>query len=137
MLGIGTARRRTGVVLAAAALGTLGLSAAPARAAGPTEFFSGGGIACHMDTQSVFCIAIVDTTDAGLKATLNRRGHVSICHGITCLGDPGEGTPTLKAGHSSRHGRFRCTSHKRSTTCIVVRTGKGFRMARHRVVRVG
>jgi hypothetical protein len=136
MLGIRTARRHAGVVLTLAVLGTLALSAAPAPAAGPTEFFSGGGIACQMDTQDVFCIAIVDTTNAGLKATLNRRGHVSICHGIKCLGDAGEGTPTLKAGHSSRHGRFRCTSHKRSTTCIVVRTGKGFRMTRHRVVRV-
>jgi hypothetical protein len=54
-----------------------------------------------------------------------------------CLGDPGEGDPFLKPGHSVRVGRFRCTAHTNSVTCKVVRTGKGFRMSAHHVVRVG
>jgi hypothetical protein len=111
----------------------MAMTAAPAQGATEAVFvFSVGS--CEMSTTLVFC----DTSsNPGFSARLNRRGHVKICRGIMCLGDPGENDPLLKPGHSRRVGRFRCTAHTHSVTCKVIRTGKGFRMSAKRVVRVG
>ena len=43
----------------------------------------------------------------------------------------------LRYGHSIRVGRFRCTSRTTGMTCKVVTTGRGFRLNRTGVKRVG
>ncbi len=69
------------------------------------------------------------------------NGRLKICrdHSIEtahCLGDPGEGTPTLGYGKQVTVGRFRCRSQQAGVVCRVIRTGKGFFIDRHGVRRV-
>jgi hypothetical protein len=129
-----TAHLRRWSLLAAMA-GALLLAAAPTQAAVRGDFIARNVGSCEMGTTGVLCITF--GFHPGASARLNRRGHVKLCRGIKCLGDPGEGTPTLKPGHSKRIGRFRCTVHTKSVTCRVIRTGKGFRMTLNNVKRVG
>jgi hypothetical protein len=69
-------------------------------------------------------------------------GRLKICRGGTlqtthCLGNPGEHTPVLGYGKQITLKHFRCRSEKAGVTCIVVKTGKGFRIDRADVTRVG
>jgi hypothetical protein len=114
-----------------------GIVAAPAHVARTSaEFLSPtGNIACQMETTFVICLLMNPPFH---KATLNRRGHTAICNGPACAGDLGEGKHgVLRYGHSIRVGRFRCTSRTTGMTCKVVTTGKGFRLNRTGVKRVG
>jgi hypothetical protein len=133
--------RRTGSIRLALAVTTgalvLGVATAPAQGARTSaEFFSpSGNIACEMETTFVICLLMNPPFH---KATLNRRGHTAICNGLKCSGDLGEGKHgTLRYGHSITVGRFRCTSRSTGMTCKVVKTGKGFRLNRTGVKRVG
>jgi|tagenome__1003787_1003787.scaffolds.fasta_scaffold20873668_4 hypothetical protein len=119
--------------LLTAVVAGLVVPAAPVHAA-TIEFLISVG-SCDMSPTVVFCNS--NNPHPGLSGTLNRRGHVKLCRGFMCIGDAGEGDPTLKPGHSRRVGRFRCTAHTHSVTCRVIRTGKGFRMGAKHVVRVG
>jgi len=70
---------------------------------------------------------------------MGRSGRLKICRSATgarCLGDPGEGTPVLRYGHHITLKHFRCRSAQSGITCVVIKTGKGFRIDRVRVHRV-
>jgi hypothetical protein len=69
-------------------------------------------------------------------------GRLRICRGGTattnrCLGDPGEHTPVLGYGKRVTLTHFRCQSGKAGVTCTVIKTGKGFRIDRAGVKRIG
>ncbi|HEY7622408.1 MAG TPA: hypothetical protein VH834_21740 [Solirubrobacteraceae bacterium] len=69
-------------------------------------------------------------------------GRLKICRGGTattnrCLGDPGEHTPVLGYGKHITLRHFRCQSGKAGVTCTVIKTGKGFRIDRAGVKRIG
>jgi hypothetical protein len=127
-------RLRPWTLLAGVAAGLL-LTAAPAPAATSADFIVANVGDCEMRTDHVDCLTLFNPPSNTFMALMNRRGHFTICHG--CAGDPGEGTPLLKPGHSRRVGRFRCTAHTHSITCKVVRTGKGFRLTTRHVTRIG
>ena len=46
----------------------------------------------------------------------------------------GQRLATLPYGRSLRHGNYACRSETNGVTCVNVRTGRGFRMARAGVV---
>ena len=69
-------------------------------------------------------------------------GRLKICRGGTptpprCLGNAGERTPVLGYGKRITLTHFRCQSARAGVTCIVIRTGKGFRIDRTTVTPVG
>jgi hypothetical protein len=73
---------------------------------------------------------------------MGRDGQLSICREGSlmtthCLGDPGEHTPVLAYGRHITLTHFRCASLQTGVTCTVIATGKGFRIDRAGVRRVG
>jgi len=69
-------------------------------------------------------------------------GRPKVCHDASittphCLGDPGEHTPVLGYGKQVALEHFRCRSAQAGVTCTVIKTGKGFRISRSGVKRVG
>ena len=70
------------------------------------------------------------------SAMLNPAGHVSICHGIKCIGNPPDQVPTLEYGAWLDAGPLRCTSEKAGVRCVVKRTGHGFLIAPTSIKRI-
>jgi hypothetical protein len=69
-------------------------------------------------------------------------GKLKICRDAStttthCLGNPGERTPVLAYGKAITLKHFRCRSQQAGVTCTVIKTGKGFRIDRNGVRRVG
>lgn len=81
----------------------------------------------------------------GQTAKVSRSGKVRICRSRNpannrCgLADPGEGPlpKTLRYGKQITVGRFRCRSLRSGIRCVLIESGKGFRINKNRVVRVG
>jgi hypothetical protein len=46
--------------------------------------------------------------------------------GATCVGNPGEGTPTYPVGKTATLAPFSCTVEASGVRCVVAATGKGF-----------
>lgn len=82
------------------------------------------GLECQMGNTSVYC----QTTQAPRSVTLGVNGAFKICSGVDCLGNAGENTPALAYGKQLEVGPFRCRSAATGVTCIVVASGRGFRM---------
>jgi hypothetical protein len=107
------------------------------------DFFSPSrNIACEMSDgrggSRVFCESFAHPHSVKMGV----RGRLNICHGGTpttshCLGDPGEHTPVLRYGRRISTTHFRCRSEQSGVTCTVIATGKGFRIDRTTVARVG
>jgi hypothetical protein len=73
---------------------------------------------------------------------LGLDGRLKICHDTStttthCLGNPGERTPVLAYGKQITLKHFRCRSEQAGVTCTVIKSGKGFRIDRTGVRRVG
>jgi hypothetical protein len=84
--------------------------------------------------EFVYC----QTWDRPQSVHMNVNGRLRICHGANrCLGNPGEHTPTLGYGKHVTLTHFRCQSGKAGVTCVVIKTGKGFRIDKAGVKRVG
>jgi hypothetical protein len=69
-------------------------------------------------------------------------GRAKVCHDAStttshCLGNPGEHTPVLGYGRHISLRHFRCSSAQAGVTCTVIKTGKGFRISRTDVKRIG
>ena len=95
------------------------------------RFFFAPGVttSCELDLnmKGIGTDAFCQTTGAHLQsARLTPDGRVKVCKGVTCVGDPPEGVPTLVYGSWLGLGPFRCTSRRSGVTCIVVKTGRGF-----------
>jgi hypothetical protein len=64
-------------------------------------------------------------------------GKLTICHGISCIGNPPDQVPTLVYGSWLTLGPFRCDSTHAGIKCFVVKTGKGFVISPTKIKRLG
>jgi hypothetical protein len=99
-------------------------------------------IYCGMSDNSVSRGADCYSYVPPQKAVLSPAGRVTICRDRgsrnRCnIGNPGEGTPTLRYGRQITVGRFRCRSQISGVRCTVIQSGKGFLINRAGVKRVG
>ncbi len=67
---------------------------------------------------------------------LSTDGTFKTCTGESCLGNAGQGTPTLAYGQSAGVGPFNCRSESAGVTCTVV-TGRGFTLSNAGTTAVG
>lgn len=85
------------------------------------EFLSpSGNISCEVSMTYAYC----QTGSPARSVKMDTSGSYHTCTGEQCLGNSGEGTPTLGYGTSTGVGAFRCTSEPTGITCLV--GGKGF-----------
>jgi hypothetical protein len=76
------------------------------------------------------------TNEPPRTVRMNPVGALTKCEGETCLGNPGEGTPTLAYGQSVTLGPFSCHSEASGTTCTAA-SGRGFSISTSGVTPVG
>jgi hypothetical protein len=100
------------------------------------EFASpSGNITCEVDYQragltQVYC----QTGTPARSVTMTSAGAYTTCSGEQCLGNTGEGTPTLPYGKATGVGPFRCESATTGVTCVA--SGKGFRISKSGITAV-
>ncbi|WP_231993975.1 hypothetical protein [Mycobacterium sp. 852002-50816_SCH5313054-b] len=86
-----------------------------------------GNIGCEMDYQrngipdETYC----QSTSPPQSVRLSTDGTFKSCTGESCLGNAGEGTPTLPYGQTAWMGPFSCRSEESGITCKVT-SGRGF-----------
>jgi hypothetical protein len=103
-------------------------TASPA-AAGSGEFLSpSGNISCEVDYHRagltrVYC----QTAKPARSVSMGVNGRYTTCTGEQCLGNAGDGTPTLAYGKATGAGPFRCQSAATGITCAA--NGEGFRIS--------
>jgi len=109
-------------------------------------FFTPGlnAASCEIDVglpalpTSVWCVEELKVpVNKAIGVTLTRKGHLKICRGEKCVGNPATNTPTLRYGRVLSLGPFRCTSLRAGVRCLVKATRQGFLLSAHRVERVG
>jgi len=93
------------------------------------EFVSpSGNISCEVYYQHAgLTHAYCQTGTPPGSATMDPTGIYTTCTGEQCLGNPGEGTPTLAYGAATGVGPYRCSSATTGVTCTA--GGKGFRIS--------
>jgi hypothetical protein len=102
----------------------------PMQTATGGEFLSPtGNISCevyyhHAGLSQAYC----QTGTPARSVTMNAAGKYTTCTGQQCLGNPGDGTPTLAYGTETGVGPFRCESAAVGITCTAT-AGKGFRIS--------
>jgi hypothetical protein len=99
-------------------------------------------IYCGMYDDSTYRFVECASYNPMQKATLKVSGRVTICRDRgsrnRCnIGNPGEGTTTLRYGRQITVGRFRCLSRRSGVRCTVISLGKGFLINRDAIKRVG
>jgi hypothetical protein len=101
-------------------------------------------ISCEMNDgrAGVGSFVYCQTWDRPQSVKMGLNGRLKVCHDAStatthCLGNPGEGTPVLGYGKHISLKHFRCSSSQGGVTCTVIKTGKGFRIDRDGVRRVG
>jgi hypothetical protein len=88
------------------------------------EFLSpSGNISCEVSLTKVYC----QTGAPAQSVTMTAAGQYTTCAGVTCLGNPGENTPTLAYGKATGVGTFLCVSATTGVTCTT--GGRGFRIS--------
>ena len=88
------------------------------------EFLSpSGNISCEVSLTTVYC----QTDTPARSVTMTAVGQYKTCNGVTCLGNPGEKTPTLAYGKATGVGSFLCVSATTGVTCTT--GGKGFQIS--------
>lgn len=101
----------------------------PMQTAAGGEFLSpSGNISCEVDYHragltQVYC----QTGTPSRSVTMGAAGSYKTCVGEHCLGNPGEGTPTLAYGAATGVGPFRCETAVNGVTCVA--NGRGFRIS--------
>jgi hypothetical protein len=86
------------------------------------EFVSpSGNISCEVSLTQVYC----QTGRPAQSVTMSNTGSYKTCTGQQCLGNPGDGTPTLAYGTETGVGPFLCESASTGVTCTTT-AGKGF-----------
>lgn len=96
----------------------------PMQTAAGGEFLSpSGNISCEVSLTTVYC----QTGTPARSVTMAATGRYTTCAGVTCLGNPGEKTPTLAYGKATGVGSFLCVSATTGVTCTT--GGKGFQIS--------
>jgi len=94
-----------------------------------------GNITCEINYENAgLTQAYCQTGSPARSVTMNATGSYKTCTGEQCLGNSGEGTPTLAYGKATGVGPFRCESATTGITCAA--NGKGFRIANSGVTSV-
>jgi hypothetical protein len=94
-----------------------------------------GNITCEINYERPgLTQAYCQTGSPARSVTMNSNGSYKTCTGEQCLGNSGEGTPTLAYGKATGVGPFRCESATTGITCAA--NGKGFRIANSGVTSV-
>lgn len=93
------------------------------------EFLSpSDNISCEVDYHRAgLTQAYCQTTSPARSVTMGVTGQYKTCAGQRCLGNPGEGTPTLAYGTATGVGPFRCESTAAGVTCVA--NGHGFQIS--------
>lgn len=96
-------------------------------------------IGCEMDYQrgsgipdETYC----QSQSPAQSVRLSTDGTFKSCNGESCLGNAGEGTPTLAYGQTAWLGPFSCRSEAGGVTCKVV-SGRGFTISNSGITPVG
>ena len=96
-------------------------------------------IGCELDYQrgsgipdQVYC----QSDNSPQSVTMSSTGVLKTCTGETCLGNSGQGTPTLAYGQSAEIGPFTCRSEAAGMTCTVT-SGRGFTISNSAITPVG
>ncbi|OBI22995.1 hypothetical protein A5712_11880 [Mycobacterium sp. E2327] len=95
-------------------------------------------IGCEIDYQRGRDIpdeAYCQTTSPPQSVHMSTDGTYKSCTGESCLGNAGEGTPTLPYGQTAGLGPFSCRSEASGITCTV--TGRGFSISNGGITPVG
>jgi hypothetical protein len=97
-------------------------------------------ISCEMNDArpGVGTFVYCQSTSHPHSVRMGLSGRLKTCRGGSlttthCLGNPGEHTPVLRYGHHISLRHFRCRSARSGVTCMVSKTGKGFRIDRRGV----
>ena len=84
-----------------------------------------GNLGCEVSLTHVYC----QSAAPARSVTMSTSGTYKTCAGEQCLGNSGEGTPTLAYGTSTGVGPFTCASSTAGVTCTTTAAGKGFRIS--------
>jgi hypothetical protein len=96
-------------------------------------------IGCEMDYQRGHDIpdeTYCQTTSPPQSVHLSTDGTFKSCTGESCLGNAGEGTPTLPYGQTAFLGPFSCRSEASGVTCKVT-SGRGFSISNAGITPAG
>lgn len=125
--------------IAVAALAVTGGALAPVAGASEAKYVRTvkGYVACEVSASRTFCQTRNKAATRGRAVTLRRNGSLSICKGVSCIGDPPvDLVTTLRPGRSVKAGRFTCRAGTASMRCTVA-SGKGFKIWGLTVRRLG
>ncbi len=96
-------------------------------------------IGCEMDygrgsgiPDETYC----QTDNPPQSVRMSTSGSFKTCTGASCLGNAGQGTPTLAYGQTAGVGPFNCRSETSGVTCTVT-SGRGFTLSSAGVTPVG
>lgn len=96
----------------------------------------GGNISCEVSSGGKRgAYAFCQSKRTPKSVTLGRNGRSKICRGVACLGDGPQDAKALASGRSIRVGAFRCTSLRTGMRCLVVKSGRGFKISRSKIQR--
>lgn len=94
----------------------------PMQTASGGEFASPtGNITCEVHATLAYC----QTGTPAQSVKMGATGKYTTCKGQQCLGNTGDGTPTLAYGTETGVGPFHCESTAKGVSCITT-SGKGF-----------
>jgi hypothetical protein len=92
------------------------------------EFLSpSGNISCEVDYKAGLNQVDCQTGTPARSVTMGVTGTYTTCTGQQCIGNPGDGTPTLAYGTATGVGPFLCESATTGVTCTA--GGKGFQIS--------
>ncbi|WP_426509511.1 hypothetical protein ACPPVO_01840 [Dactylosporangium sp. McL0621] len=122
----GSAAPATSTTTAAATKTTSGATLVPMQRSTGGAFLSpSGNISCEIHYQDAgLTEAYCQTGTPARSVRLDATGAYKTCTEGGCIGNPGEGTPTLAYGQATGVGPFRCESATTGVTCTA--NGKGF-----------
>jgi hypothetical protein len=119
-------------------------AAKPKRRTNATFYSPSRNISCEMNDgrAGVGSFVYCQSWKRPQSVRMGLDGRPRVCHDAStasthCLGNPGEHTPVLGYGKQVSLEHFRCRSAEAGVTCTVIKTGKGFRISRSGVKRVG
>ncbi|GFG65862.1 hypothetical protein MKUB_33520 [Mycobacterium kubicae] len=98
-----------------------------------------GNLSCEIDYQRGSGISdetYCQTNSPPQSVQMTSSGAIKPCTGEGCLGNAGEGTPTLGYGQTAGIGPFSCRSETSGVTCTVT-SGRGFTISTEGITPTG